>query len=157
MACGGRAWIPGVAEAAEWEIGRESFGRSYAPEVFGCWTGIWNWLDFKGLRGYGPVGDGILRGRLGYWLRVDLVVPCRQLLRLDEVKLLHLLGADLGAFGVWLGDPDSADAEPGLGHGGANVVQDGLESVQRAALPVVADGTEEAVLYKVPLVMRLRA
>ena len=54
-------------------------------------------------------------------------------------QVLHLLVGDLDTGGIVGLDEVGVDPQPGLGAGGADVVDDGLVVVQRLARPVLAD------------------
>ena len=68
-----------------------------------------------------------------------------------EVEPLHLAIGDPDALGVLFLHQVSAHGEAGGGAGGTKVLQDQLIAFEGAALPVLADLAEEAVLDGVPL------
>ena len=73
------------------------------------------------------------------------------MLGLGQVESSHLFGGDLDARFVSLFNELGLQAQASLGHGSANVVEDGGEAVERTGRPVLADFAEDAMLDGIPL------
>ena len=83
--------------------------------------------------------------------RLDRVVPVAVEAAGTEADLRHLLVADLPALGVLALVDLATDAQPGLGPGRGDEVDDGHQAGQRPSAPVGADVGEQPVLDLVPL------
>src|SRR5580658_1867052 len=83
--------------------------------------------------------------------RVDRVVPVAvEAMRLD-VDAGELLVRDLDGLLIEVSVDRGLDAEPGLGPGTSDQADDGLDTLQRTATPILGDVAEHPVLDLVPL------
>ena len=73
------------------------------------------------------------------------------MLALGQIEGIHLVGGDFDARFVLLFDELGVQSQAGAGDGGADVVEDGGEAVERAGRPVLADFAEDAMLDGIPL------